>query len=66
MLIMLTVLGPSVESSSTNVTKTHSAPRSMICLTTSLPTSTASCSVVEPKLSFMISTLAPVACSRIS
>ena len=54
---MLTVLGPSLDSSSTNVTNTHSASRSMICLITSLPTTSASRSVVEPKLSFMISTL---------
>ena len=63
---MLTVLSPSHASSSTKVTNTQSASRSMICLTTAAPTSSASRNVVEPKLSFMISTLALVARSRMS
>src|SRR6266568_9413939 len=57
---------PSDASSSTNVTHTHSRPSSMILSSTLVPRNTASCSVVDVKISFMTMMLLAVARSRTS
>ena len=63
---MLTVDALSEASSSTNVTYTQSRSRAIIRCITSVPRNSASSSVVEVKLSFMITTLRPVARARMA
>jgi len=63
---MLTVVAPNAASSSTNVTQTHSRSSSTIPSKTFRPRKIASSTVVEVKISFMMTTLRGVAWSRIS